>query len=260
MKSLGLGAVVLLILALIVGVACCPPPEATPTPTPTPEVTPEETPEVTPEVTPEETPEVTPEVGLTLSVGDTWEYLSTFPGKADSVFTVTVDSEEEAEGVDCYYTPVDMDPAAVRHVTTPMDIDITIDGSETWIAKATLDNVKQVANITAPIPSPATNTWAYTGDHGWPFEVGKTWSYDKTTVTTLGTDTVTWTVTVEGIEDVTVAAGTFSCYYIVHQDAAGAPMYEQWWSEEVKNNVKTVDYATYSDLETQELQSYTVAP
>lgn len=43
MKSLGLGVVVLLILALIVGVACCPPPaEETPTPTPetpTPEVT-----------------------------------------------------------------------------------------------------------------------------------------------------------------------------------------------------------------------------
>ena len=83
--------------------------------------------------------------------------------------------------------------------------------------------------------------------------MGNEWSYTITTETALGTDTFDRTVLVEGEEDVTVPAGTFSCFKIVTSEG-GEVVKTEWFSEDVKNNVKVVDASTYEAEETWELE------
>jgi hypothetical protein len=205
------------------------------------------------------TEEVTPPAGPTWSVGDTWVYLATYPGQEDSTYTITVTGEETAAGIACYYATIDIDPEAERAITVPIVTTATVKSGELWISKSTMDWIKMWAEMVAMgMTTETTITYEYTGAHGWPFEVDKTWTYDKVTEALVPVPTVTATVVVEAIEDVTVPAGTFSCYHIVHS-AEGNIVFEEWWSGDVKSDVKIIDYATFADPETRELSSYTVA-
>lgn len=252
MKSLGLGVTVLLILALIVGVACCPPPEATPTPTP--EVTPEETPEVTPEGTPEETP--TPVAGPTWSVDDEWVWAVTYKGETNT-WTEKVTAEEDLAGTNCYVVDLFYDPPIER---VSGAFEVTIASGTKWFSVDNQDLLEYVSTLTAPFATDVTYTYDYTYTAAkWPLTVGAEWTVDAVQHTMLGDEPFSWTVSVEAEEDVTVAAGTFSCFKMGWY-ADGTLEKTEWYSTDVKNLVKVVDLATYDAEQTQELESYTVAP
>ena len=130
--------------------------------------------------------------------------------------------------------------------------------------KFTLDYVQQTASLVlyglGPTPTPvyATVTWDYSGCHGWPYYVGKSWSYNvvqSVSLTPGGTPVlppkfITAYAMVVGIEDVTVPAGTFSCYKTVHfldpGDIAGTTFTMTWFNDTVKNFVKTWDIGTFA--------------
>ena len=238
-KKLLIGVVVLLVASLVLGgvAACCPPAEE-PTPTPTP----------TPTATPEGTPTATPTAGEapTLAVGDTWTWSVVYEGDTNTR-TETVSEV----GADSYTVDVTFDAGLQR---TAFGLDVAIGSMELSVSKDTLDPVEQLAEITAPIATTATYTYEfdYPGAR-WPLAVGSEWSYTLTTETALGTDTFDRTVAVEGEEDVTVAAGTFSCFKIVTSEGGEVDKTE-WFSEDVKNNVKVVDASTYEAEETLELE------
>jgi len=128
--------------------------------------------------------------------------------------------------------------------------------------KFTLDYVQQTASLVLYMPTPtpvyATVTWDYSGCHGWPYYVGKSWSYvvvQSVSMTPGGTPILppkveTAYAMVVGIEDVTVPAGTFSCYKTIHfldpGDIAGTTFTMTWFNDTVKNFVKIWDVGTFA--------------
>lgn len=253
--------VALLVVTLAVAAAaCCPPATPSPTPTPTPEATPGETPEATPAETPEGTPGETPAAGTapTLATGDQWVWSVTY-GAQTNTYTEVVTGEEQVDSTMAYSTEITIDPDSERLYS---GIDATISGYERWLDTENLDEIKSVMpieamgmTITATIESTVTHATAK-----WPLAVGTTWTVERTTTVNpplASPSTVTRTVTVEAEEDVTVPAGTFTCFKIVTTEG-GEVVKTEWFSGEVKNNVKVIDTA-FGEDETWELTSYTVA-
>ena len=143
--------------------------------------------------------------------------------------------------------------------------------------KFTLDYVQQTASLVLFMPNAtpvyATVTWTYSGCHGWPYYVGKSWSYSVTQSVSLtpgGTPilppkTSTGYATVVGIENVIVPAGNFSCYKTVHYLDPGnistTTFTQTWFNDTVKNFVKIWDIGTfaYPPENARVLLSYNVA-
>ena len=264
MNKLKLGSIVVLALALIVGIACCPPaPAPTPTPTPTPGVTP--TPAVTPTPVATPTPALTPTPAATptpaltptWAEGDTWVWTVTYKDQTNTR-TETVTGEEAVDATQCYTVEATLDPSSVR---VSGAYTVTIASASRWINKNTLDPVKEVTRITAPMTTTTTATYVfdYPGAR-WPLQVQapQQWSYERTLKTAISTTIVERTVVVEAEEEVTVPAGTFTCFKMVtYEDDTVAKT--EWYSVDVKNVVKVIDSLTYDADETCELASYTVA-
>ena len=63
------------------------------------------------------------------------------------------------------------------------------------------------------------------------------------------------------LENITVPAGTFSCYHIVEYDPASPDnyTYEHWYNGTVKSDVKQIDRETWAGAETRVLESYSVS-
>lgn len=99
----------------------------------------------------------------------------------------------------------------------------------------------------------------------WPLEEGKEIKMIVSTTRTItivdtgATDTVTETTTgiakVEKVEEITVPAGTFTSFKVVHYDDYGKKLRTWWHSEEVKWDVKQIDNINGDILE---LKSYVV--
>jgi hypothetical protein len=93
-----------------------------------------------------------------------------------------------------------------------------------------------------------------------PLEIGKEVETEKTTTQyfdgeQMGDPVVSTEVfEVDSKEDVTVAAGTFSCWKLVMYDE-GDISQTMWWSDEVKSMVKSTDEDGNTLME---LQSYSV--
>jgi hypothetical protein len=134
------------------------------------------------------------------------------------------------------------------------------------VKKATLFRVKLQAASIEGIPIRKVTEYDYNPSHAtiYPFEVGKeplVSRTEKTNVTTAGqteTEIVThlFTYKVEGLEEVTVPAGTFMCYRIVKYDESGNKVNASWHSDEVKNVAKSLKHEFG---ETSELLSYSLA-
>ena len=82
----------------------------------------------------------------------------------------------------------------------------------------------------------------------------------------VSTTPVAFTVKVEGMEQITVPAGTFECYHIVWYVDGDRAAIERWFSTEVKGVVKEIN-RLYWRLPDQtrvpdiwELKSYSVSP
>jgi hypothetical protein len=99
--------------------------------------------------------------------------------------------------------------------------------------------------------------YTYDSPHGAPLEKGKTWNYSQEVIPSMGNPaTKAWSTEILGIEDVTVPAGTFSCYKVVHK--TGDKGRTEWWStaDNFITPVKVADEVSYEFVETSELKSY----
>ena len=196
----------------------------------------------------------------TLQVGDQWVWSYVVE---ETIYTLTeeITGEETVEGRDCYIMDMEFDPVmsstydGVVYTTTSMKY---------WADKSTgLLGVKhEYVTSTNGQGYTSTMTYSYSSwDSLFPLEIGKEVEMEKTTTQysegqqygdpVVGTEKYT----VMSKENVTVAAGTFSCWKITYYDSALDTTQTMWWSDEAKTMVKSTDADGNTIME---LQSYSV--
>lgn len=173
-----------------------------------------------------------------------------------NTYTEEVTGEEVLDGTPCYVTEITIDPYAER---TRDGVEMTVYGATTWIDKDTLQPLKQVIQmLVGGEPVTATIEYDYASEPEWPLEVGEVWSYVRTLTLDGLEESDERDVVVEGVVEVTVPAGTFSCFEIFDEGAGNLYI---WYSVVVKNAVKKIDlFVSYDEIETWELESYSVQP
>ena len=217
---------------------------------------------------------------LTLPVwftGDSWVYDCTYENpegtlkQGDVELTVTVKGEVsagEVEGITeaSYHLNGTFVPPATRDSTHPPlpTMTLHIGTADIFNSVAHINFLKQSSAI-AELPGlPASVTWTYAPPvPSWPIKVGDTWDFTKHTL--AGAGMVDITVNRQGkvleMVDITVPAGTFSCYHVVEYDPASPDTYtyEHWLNATVvKSDVKMIDRDTWDGAETRVLASYSV--
>ena len=105
-----------------------------------------------------------------------------------------------------------------------------------------------------------TTTFTYDGEYGTPLSIDQSWSYQQESVPSMGPKmTSTWNTEVVGMEEITVPAGTFNCYKVVH--TFGDATRTDWISadEDLLTAVKVVSEGYWTGTEIRELASYTTS-
>ena len=196
----------------------------------------------------------------TIQVGDKWVFSYVMD---ETTYTVTeeVTGEETVEGRDCYVTDMSFDPVMS---STHDGVVYTTTGMKYWGDKATgLLGVKMETTTTGNGQVITQSvTYSYSPWTSlFPLEVGKEVETERTTLNYYEgeqygeTEIATEKYAVVSKEDVTVTAGTFSCWKITYYDSALDATQTMWWSDEAKTPVKMTD----ADGKTiMELQSYSV--
>ena len=196
----------------------------------------------------------------TYRVGDRWVWSYAMEGGPRTLTEEIVDAET-VEGRDCHVINMEFDPVMSW---TQGDMECAITSMTYWGDKATgLYGVKHETSTTCNGQVyTSTETYSYSPWTSlFPLEIGKEVEMEKTTTQysdgeqTGDALTGTEAYEVDSKEDVTVAAGTFSCWEITMYDDAGDVIQTMWWSDEVKSMVKSTD-ADGNTL--MELQSYSV--
>jgi len=182
----------------------------------------------------------------TIQVGDQWVWSYVMDGTT-SLMTEEVIGEETVEGRVCYVLDMSFDPIMS---STHDGVVYTTAGMKYWGDKATgLLGVKM--EITTAYNGQVitqSETYSY---NPWtslfPLEVGREVETEKTTIQYMEgeqygeTKVSTEKFTVVSQEDVTVTAGTFSCWKITYHDSALDTTQTMWWSDEAKTMVKMTD-------------------
>ena len=196
------------------------------------------------------------------NVGDTWTWFYVDPGtQTEFDMTETVTGEETVDSRDCYVIDMSFDPTMSWTYDTTT---CTVTSMTYWGDKATaLYGVKMVTAYTCNgTPYTMTETYSYdTWASLFPLEADKEVSMQMTIhsysdgIEMPGSpSTVTSEYVVVGKEDITVAAGSFSCWKIdMYQDDVFAG--SLWYSDAVRSMVKTVDATGATQME---LISYSV--
>jgi len=194
-------------------------------------------------------------------VGDQWVW-SYVMDETTYTLTEEITEEETVEGRDCYVTDMLFDP--VMSWTTD-DVVSTVTSMKSWSDKATvLCGVKMESQVTVNGEAfTFTETYSY---DPWtslfPLEIGKEIEMEKTTIqyyngSQLGDPTVTTEkYKIDSKEDVTVAAGTFSCWKAIMYDGEDNVTQTIWYSDEVESGVKATDADGNTIME---LQSYSIS-
>ena len=212
----------------------------------------------------------------TLAVGDNWVYTCTYenpigtPKYDPSELSLTVESEKAAGAVEgfpeaSYHLTGAFTPQAMRDsIAAGMTLVLHVGTVDVYNVKSSLQLVKMCSSIKELPGLPACVTWAYTTSPIWPLTVGEdTWTFTKHTV--AGGGMIDELVNREGkvlaLENITVPAGTFTCYHIVEYDPASPDTYtyEHWYNGTVKSDVKQIDRETWAGAETRVLKSYSVS-
>ena len=198
------------------------------------------------------------------SVGDNWVYSCSYEnpgGKTEHdtcELTVTVEGEEAVGDEACYKCSGVFEPAATRDAAD-MPLTLHVETADIWNSKDHMEYLKTSSAI-AELPGlPSTVTWTYTGDYGWPYEVGETWSGSVRVVAGVLDEITEVENKVVGVETITVPAGTFECYHIVTYEPTSPDNYtfEHWFNAtDVKSVVKEIDRFLWAGEETRELVSY----
>ena len=196
----------------------------------------------------------------TLQVGDQWVW-SYVMDETTYTLTEEVTEEETVEGRDCYVLDMSFDPVMS---STHDGVVYTTTGMKYWMDKATaLYGVKMETSSTSNgTDFTSTQTFSY---NPWtslfPLEVGKEVEMEKTTINYYEgeqygeTEVSTEKYTVVSKEDITITAGTFSCWKITYYDSALDTTQTMWWSDEAKTMVKSTDEDGNTIME---LQSYSI--
>jgi len=196
----------------------------------------------------------------TYQVGDKWVWGYVME-ETPYTGTEEIIGEETVEGRDCYVLDMSFDPVIS---STHDDVVYTVTSMKYWMDKATgLLGVKMEQSGTYNGTAfTSTETYSY---NPWtslfPLEIGKEAEMENTTVqysngNQYGNPTVTTEkYKIDSKEDVTVAAGTFSCWKIIMYDGAGNVTGAIWYSDQVKSTVKITDAGGNTMME---LKSYSV--
>jgi hypothetical protein len=219
---------------------------------------------------------VTEEALPVWAVGDNWVYTCTYENpegtsKYDpSELNLTVAGEVAVgagEGFPeaSYHLSGAFVPQAMRDsIAAGMTLVLHVGQADVWNVKDSIQLVKMSSSIKELPGLPAGVTWAYTTSPSWPIKTTVTpWTFTKHTV--AGGGMIDELVNREGkvldVVDVTVPAGTFSCYYIVEYDPASPDTYtyEHWYNGTVKSDVKQIDRETWAGAEIRVLASYSVS-
>lgn len=197
----------------------------------------------------------------TMEVGDKWVWSYVME---ETTYTLTEEiiGEETVEGRDCYVIDMSFDPVISY---TRDDVVSTVTSMKYWGDKATaLLGVKMQSSGTYNGTAfTSTQTYSY---NPWislfPLEIGKEIEMEKTTINyydgePYGEPVVsTEKYMVVSKEDVTVTAGTFSCWKITYYDSALDTTQTIWWSYQAKTVVKSTDADGNTIME---LKSYSVS-
>jgi len=204
----------------------------------------------------------------TWTAGDTWVMECSYAnpgGKTEEdtcELTVTYQGVDEAvDGEDCYRASGVFEPGATRDAAD-MPLTLTINTADIWTSKDNLVYMK-LSSAIAQLPGlPSNVTWTLTGDYGYPFAEGNTWSGSVRVVAGV-LDTITdLEFKVLGEESITVPAGTFDCWHMVAYEPGSPGTYvnEYWINEtKVKSVVKEIERSLWAGVETRELSSYEVS-
>jgi predicted small lipoprotein YifL len=208
-----------------------------------------------------------PEGVPTWSVGDYWVMDCSYAnpgGKTEQdtcELTVTVTGEEAVGDEACYMSAGVFEPAATRDAAD-MPLTLHIETADIWTSKDALVYLKLSSAISELPGLPSTVTWTLTGDYGYPFDEGKTWSGSVRVVAGVLDEITDLEFKVLGVETITVPAGTFDCYHLVAYESGSPGTYvNEYWinTDEVKSVVKEVEAALWAGVETRELTSYSVS-
>ena len=212
----------------------------------------------------------------TLAVGDNWVYTCTYenpigtPKYDPSELSLTVAGEMAAGAVEgfpeaSYHLTGAFTPQAMRDsIAAGMTLVLHVGTVDVYNVKSSLQLVKMCSSIKELPGLPACVTWAYTTSPSWPLKTTiAPWTFTKHTV--AGGGMIDELVNREGkvlaLENITVPAGTFTCYHIVEYDPASPDTYtyEHWYNGTVKSDVKQIDRETWAGAETRVLKSYSVS-
>ena len=203
----------------------------------------------------------------TWSVGDYWVMDCSYAnpgGKTEEdtcQLTVIVTGEEAVGDEDCYKSAGVFEPAATRDAAD-MPLTLHIETADIWTSKDALVYLKMSSAI-AELPGlPSTVTWTLTGNYGYPFSEGQTWSGSVRVVAGVLDEITDLEFKVLGEETITVPAGTFDCWHLVASESGSPGTYvNEYWinTTEVKSVVKEIERALWAGVETRELSSYSVS-
>ena len=197
----------------------------------------------------------------TWEVGDKWVW-SYVMDETTYTLTEEIIGEEMVDGRDCYVIDMSFDPllsythSAVRTITS----------HKYWADKATgfLGVKTEYSGTYNGTDFTSATTYSY---DPWislfPLEIGREVETEKTTTqyfdgSQQGEPMVTTEkYRIDSKEDVTVTAGTFSCWKMTYDDGAPNSIQTFWYSDKVKSMVKSTDSAGNILME---LQSFATAP
>jgi hypothetical protein len=185
----------------------------------------------------------------TWEVGDNWVWSYTTPEGTTQNYTYEVTGEETIDGRDCYVIEMLYDSSSQK----------------IWMDKATL--IYELKMESTYSSNGTAHTRTETSSYNpwpslFPLEIGKEVETEQTTTLFLdGSQVVdpmvaTIKYKVDSKEDVTVTAGTFSCWKLIMYDGAGNVSGTMWWSDQVEYVVKTADADGNTMIQ---LQSYSVS-
>lgn len=176
----------------------------------------------------------------TLHVGDEWVYQ--IIGDNTYIIHYKVTAEGMVDNTDCYLVEVLYTPPL------PGGLGGLLSGENMWMEKGTGFPIKEQISgeyIGAPFIKTLTCIYHSGPEDMWPLKVGREVTVTATVIeNSTFTDhpvsrTETITLKVEKREDITVPAGTFTCFKIVFYDEYGSITTTRWYSDEVKFWVKT---------------------
>lgn len=196
-----------------------------------------------------------------VQVGDQWVWSYMMDG-TNFTLTEEVTGEETVEGRDCYVIEMSFDPVMSY---TRDGVEYTTIGMKYWNDKATsLLGIKHEYTTKA---NEQTHTSSIVYSYNpwislFPLEVGKeveternaTNYYEGEQYGEIEVSTERYKVISK--EEITVIAGTFSCWKITYYDSTSGTTQTMWWSDEVKTMIKSMDE---NGMTIMELQSYSVS-